>query len=113
MALTRAYFYSFALFSLCLCLDLAQAASGDFFTHPPPEDTTNSLSDNQVYKVGDLLQIEWETSMKDFALLLWQDGPSLDNNGGLFRTSPVHYLNLLFIYNAQETTLDSLPTIGR
>ena len=90
MALTRACFFSFAFFFLSACLNLVEAASGDYFTHPPPEDSSNELSQNQIYQVGDLLQIEWQTSMKDYALLLWQDGPNLDQSGGLFRKSLVH-----------------------
>lgn len=49
------------------------AAEGGAFYNPPPMQSNHDYSNNQVYKLGKMVQLRWSTDIKRFDILLWQN----------------------------------------
>ncbi|KAH9903679.1 hypothetical protein F4778DRAFT_94638 [Xylariomycetidae sp. FL2044] len=50
------------------------------FLRPPDSGPNGDFSDNPTYKIGDTLNIQWDTNLKEVDLLLWQS-PDDDGTG--------------------------------
>ena len=66
-----------------------QLGGGSYFTTPPPQGSSDVDSDNKVYHVGEKLQVQWQTNLENFALLLWQAN-TVQSPATLFGASPSH-----------------------
>lgn len=49
------------------------AAEGGTFNNPPPMQSNRDYTNNQVYKLGEMVQLRWWTDIKRFDILLWQN----------------------------------------
>ena len=47
--------------------------NGTFFNPPDESGDTGDFSTNPVYKIGDTLQVRWQTDFTNISLVLWQD----------------------------------------
>lgn len=43
------------------------------FLNPPTGGPIHDYSQNQVYKLGETVQLRWATDLKTFSILLWQN----------------------------------------
>lgn len=49
------------------------AAEPGIFYNPPTGGAIHDYSENQVYNLGDTVQMRWATSLEYFSIMLWQN----------------------------------------
>ncbi|KAH8705336.1 hypothetical protein BGW36DRAFT_353744 [Talaromyces proteolyticus] len=71
--------------SICCILTLCQQVTCQFST--PPDSSSGSSVNNIQYVVGQLLHLQWTTSLNETDLLMWQQNGSVDPYRILIGTS--------------------------
>lgn len=66
---------------LVLQLPIACVWSENAFSNPPAPGDTGYYDDNNVYALGDLINIRWTTDFEAVNLILWQQSDSSDSVG--------------------------------
>lgn len=61
---------------LFLFLHAFVAAEGGKFHNPPPMQNNHNYGANEVYELGEMVQLRWSTDIKHFDILLWQNNNS-------------------------------------